>query len=198
MAGCILAHPDCARFFDIRRCAGRATKPAVSLVGAVPSIDRLVCVDDAGIDTWWVLDWLQHHARALEPTAQLIAAYRGRVRQASGPLAQRPSCAGDGRLIESDGLIWGFLALLIVDPARQRRLSVNRCRSPQPMAASARPLLPPQPAALFTALRAAQLLSRAPHRQPGSPSIRASGRVMLTLPARCIRRRSAPNCACVR
>ncbi|WP_374364649.1 UvrD-helicase domain-containing protein [Piscinibacter sp.] len=103
LAGRILAHPDCARFFDATALRWAGNEVPVSLDGAVRYIDRLVCVDDAGVDTWWVLDYkLQHRPEALEAYHAQLAAYREAVRQAQpGARVRSAFIAGDGRLIES-------------------------------------------------------------------------------------------------
>ncbi|MBS0443169.1 MAG: PD-(D/E)XK nuclease family protein, partial [Proteobacteria bacterium] len=70
---------------------------------SVRYIDRLVRLDDAGVDTWWVLDYkLQHRPEALEAYRAQLAAYRQAVRQAQpGACVRSAFIAGDGRLIES-------------------------------------------------------------------------------------------------
>ena len=103
IASRILASAECARFFDRGRLVWAGNEVPVSLAGAVQRIDRLVLIDEAGIPTWWVLDYkLQHRPQELAGYHAQLAGYRAAV-QAAQPGAQVRSAfiAGDGSLIES-------------------------------------------------------------------------------------------------
>ncbi len=103
VAGRILASPDCARFFDRASLRWAGNEVPVSLDGAVLRIDRLVRLDEAGEDTWWVLDYkLQHRPEALAAYQSQLAGYRAAV-QLAQPAARVRSAfiAGDGRFVES-------------------------------------------------------------------------------------------------
>jgi ATP-dependent helicase/nuclease subunit A len=102
VAGRILANPACARFFDAAMLRWAANEVPVSLDGAVLRIDRLVRLDEAGVDTWWVLDYkLQHRPEALQAYHVQLAGYRAAVQQAQpGARVRCAFIAGDGRLVE--------------------------------------------------------------------------------------------------
>ncbi|WP_298829937.1 exodeoxyribonuclease V subunit beta [uncultured Piscinibacter sp.] len=101
--GRILASPECARFFDPSALRWAGNEVPVSLDGTVLRIDRLVRMDEQGVDTWWVLDYkLQHRPEELSVYHDQLAAYRAAVRQAQpGARVRSAFIAGDGRLIES-------------------------------------------------------------------------------------------------
>lgn len=103
VAGRILASSECARFFDAGALRWAANEVPVSLDGAVLRIDRLVRLDEAGVDTWWVLDYkLNRRPEELAAYHEQLAAYRAAVRQAQpGARVRSAFIAGDGRLIES-------------------------------------------------------------------------------------------------
>lgn len=103
VAGRILASPECARFFDAGALRWAANEVPVSLDGTVLRIDRLVRLDEAGVDTWWVLDYkLTRRPEELAAYHAQLAAYRAAVRQAQpGAQVRSAFIAGDGRLIES-------------------------------------------------------------------------------------------------
>ncbi len=103
VAGRILASPECSRFFDRAALRWAGNEVPVSLDGAVLRIDRLVRLDEAGEDTWWVLDYkLQHRPEALAAYQAQLAAYRAAVQQAQpGARVRSAFIAGDGRFVES-------------------------------------------------------------------------------------------------
>jgi ATP-dependent helicase/nuclease subunit A len=103
IAGRILAHPDCARFFDARLLRWAGNEVPVSVGGDVLRIDRLVRLDEGGVDTWWVLDYkLNHRPEELAVYHAQLAAYRAAVEQAQpGARVRSAFIAGDGRLVES-------------------------------------------------------------------------------------------------
>lgn len=103
VAGRILGNPDCARFFDAATLRWAGNEVPVSLAGEVLRIDRLVRLDEAGVDTWWVLDYkLNHRPEALAAHHAQLAAYRSAVQQAQpGAKVRSAFIAGDGRLVES-------------------------------------------------------------------------------------------------
>ena len=99
----ILAHPDCARFFDAAALRWAGNEVPMALDGTVLRIDRLVCLDDGGVDTWWVLDYkLQHRPEDLPAYHAQLADYRRAVAAAQpGARVRSAFIAGDGRLIET-------------------------------------------------------------------------------------------------
>lgn len=99
----ILANPESARFFDANALHWAANEVPVSLDGAVLRIDRLVRLDEAGVDTWWVLDYkLKHQPEALPAYHEQLAAYRAAVQRAQpGAVVRSAFIAGDGRFVES-------------------------------------------------------------------------------------------------
>ncbi|MFT3665401.1 UvrD-helicase domain-containing protein [Piscinibacter sp.] len=103
IAGRILANPASARFFDAAALRWAANEVPVSLDGAVLRIDRLVRLDEDGVDTWWVLDYKLHHRpEALPAYHAQLAAYRAAVQRAQpGARVRSALIAGDGRFIES-------------------------------------------------------------------------------------------------
>jgi ATP-dependent helicase/nuclease subunit A len=103
VASRILASPECARFFDARALRWAANEVPVSLDGTVLRIDRLVRLDEDGVDTWWVLDYkLNRRPEELVAYHEQLAAYRAAVEQAQpGARVRSAFIAGDGRLVES-------------------------------------------------------------------------------------------------
>ena len=103
IAGRILANPESARFFDAAALRWAGNEVPVSLGGEVLRIDRLVRLDDDGVDTWWVLDYkLNHRPEALAAYHAQLADYRAAVAQAQpGARVRSAFIAGDGRLVES-------------------------------------------------------------------------------------------------
>jgi ATP-dependent helicase/nuclease subunit A len=75
----------------------------MALDGTVLRIDRLVRLDDGGVDTWWVLDYkLQHRPEDLPAYHAQLADYRRAVAAAQpGARVRSAFIAGDGRLIET-------------------------------------------------------------------------------------------------
>ena len=80
-----------------------ANEVPVSRDGTVLRIDRLVRLDQDGVDTWWVLDYkLNRRPEELAAYHEQLAAYRAAVEQAQpGARVRSAFIAGDGRLIES-------------------------------------------------------------------------------------------------
>lgn len=99
----ILRSPACSRFFDAAVLRWAGNEVPLALDGAVLRIDRLVRLDEAGVDTWWVLDYkLQHRPEELDAYRAQLAAYRRAVALAQpGARVRSAFISGDGRLIEA-------------------------------------------------------------------------------------------------
>ena len=102
IAARIWSSPSCARFFDSTALRWSGNEVPVVDAGDVLRIDRLVAVDEAGMPTWWVLDYkLQHAPQALAAYREQMLRYRAAV-QVLQP-GERVRCAfitGAGEVIE--------------------------------------------------------------------------------------------------
>jgi len=101
-AEAIWRSPDCAAFFDAANLVWSGNEVAINFQGQGLRIDRLVCREEQGRRTWWVLDYKLH------PAPERDAGYRAqlaRYREAIGRLQPGDAvrCAfitGQGRLLE--------------------------------------------------------------------------------------------------
>lgn len=104
LAGTILRSPACAPFFAGGALRWAGNEVAVASGGEVLRIDRLVRLDEAGVSTWWVLDYkLQHAPGELADHREQLRHYRDAVRRLQPGEAVR--CAfvtGAGEVVEID------------------------------------------------------------------------------------------------
>ena len=107
LAARIADSPECARFFGgpALRWAGNEV-PVAGADAQVLRIDRLVQLNEAGVSTWWVLDYKLRHR------PEQLAAYRQQLQQYRQAVGLALQGQGDAAAVVRSGFITGTGAFI--------------------------------------------------------------------------------------